>query len=61
MPVSVSIIRAGRAKDFPLPEYATPGSAGVDLRASEEFILLPGERALVPTGIRIALPAGYEA
>ena len=61
MPVSVSIIRAGRAKDFPLPEYATPGSAGVDLRASEECVLLPGERALVPTGIRIALPAGYEA
>jgi len=44
-----------------LPEYATPASAGVDLRAVEKRVLLPGEIALVPTGIRIALPIGYEA
>ncbi|MDR2175088.1 MAG: dUTP diphosphatase [Synergistaceae bacterium] len=59
--VTVSIVRTGRAREFPLPAYATPASAGVDLRAAEERVLQPGERALVPTGIRIALPAGYEA
>jgi dUTP pyrophosphatase len=59
--VTVAILRAGRAKDFPLPAYATPGSAGVDLRAAEARVLQPGERALIPTGIYIALPDGYEA
>ncbi|MDR1049303.1 MAG: dUTP diphosphatase [Synergistaceae bacterium] len=59
--VSVSITRSGRARDFPLPAYATPLSAGVDLRATEGCVLRPGERALVPTGLRIALPEGYEA
>ena len=59
--VSVSIFRTERAKEFPLPAYATPGSAGVDLRAVERRVLRPGERALVPTGISIALPTGYEA
>ena len=59
--VKVLIARSGRAKDFPLPEYATPASAGVDLRASEARVIPPGGRALVPTGLRIALPEGYEA
>jgi dUTP pyrophosphatase len=59
--VSVSILRTGRAKEYPLPAYATPASAGVDLRAAESFVLQPGERALVPTGVSIALPVGYEA
>ena len=59
--VRVLIARSGRAKDFPLPEYATPASAGVDLRASEGCVIPPGGRALVPTGLRIALPEGYEA
>jgi len=47
----------------PLPEYATAGSAGVDLRAniSEKWLLRPGQRLLVPTGIFIELPDGYEA
>lgn len=46
-----------------LPEYATPLSAGVDLRANIDapLTLQPLQRALVPTGLRIALPAGYEA
>ena len=44
-----------------MPSYATPASAGVDLCAVERQVLEPGERALVPTGIRIALPVGYEA
>lgn len=43
-----------------LPEYATPGSAGVDLRAASAVRLAPGERALVGTGLRVAIPAGFE-
>ena len=48
---------------YPLPEYATPLSAGMDLRAHIPGIitLQPLERALVPTGLFIELPAGYEA
>ena len=61
MGVSVSITRDERARAFPLPAYATPASSGVDLRAVEKCVLKPGEIALVPTGIRIALPVGYEA
>ena len=47
----------------PLPQYATPQSAGMDLRANieEPIILRPMERRLIPTGLHIALPAGYEA
>lgn len=47
----------------PLPQYATEQSAGVDLRANLDapIMLQPGERKLVPTGLRIALPKGYEA
>lgn len=46
-----------------LPEYATPSSAGMDLKAnvSEPFKLCPGERAIIPTGLFIELPEGYEA
>ena len=46
-----------------LPEYATQGSAGLDLRANleEPFLLKAGARALIPTGLYIALPQGYEA
>lgn len=46
-----------------LPKYATKLSAGMDLRANidESIILQPGERRLVPTGIHIGLPQGYEA
>jgi dUTP pyrophosphatase len=51
------------ARDLPLPEYQTAQAAGVDLRAavSEDVILPPGESHIVPTGIAIALPKGYEA
>ena len=46
-----------------LPAYATEGSAGMDLRANidEPIVLHPMERKLIPTGIYIALPMGYEA
>jgi dUTP pyrophosphatase len=42
-----------------LPEYASPGSAGADLRASERVVLAPGARAAVPTGLRLQIPAGH--
>ncbi|MBQ6694643.1 MAG: dUTP diphosphatase [Bacteroidaceae bacterium] len=47
----------------PMPEYATPLSAGMDLRANldEPMVLAPMQRALVPTGLYMALPCGYEA
>jgi dUTP pyrophosphatase len=45
----------------PVPAYAHPGDAGADLAAAEDVELAPGERALVRTGIAIALPAGYAA
>lgn len=48
---------------YPLPEYATPDSAGLDLKAyiPEPITLAPLERAAIPTGLYIALPEGYEA
>jgi dUTP pyrophosphatase len=45
--------------DLPLPTYATPGDAGLDLHAREDVRLEPGERAVVGTGIAIALPEGH--
>jgi len=47
--------------DVPLPVFAHPGDAGADLVSTQEVTLAPGERALVPTGISIALPAGLVA
>lgn len=51
---------AGRGEALPLPSYATAGSAGLDLRADEAVTLASGQRALVPTGIAIELPPGFE-
>lgn len=45
--------------ELPAPAYAKPGDAGADLRSRIDFELEPGERALVPTGVAIALPEGY--
>lgn len=58
--VKVKVVNIGRQ---PLPEYATSQSAGLDLRANIEspITLKPLERRLIPTGLRIALPEGYEA
>jgi dUTP pyrophosphatase len=63
VPLTVPICRLAHAADLPLPAYATLGSAGVDLVAAigEAVVLAPGGRALVPAGIAVALPAGYEA
>ena len=61
--VSVDIMRLPHDADLPLPQYSTPDSAGVDLLAavSEDVSLGPGERTLIPTGIALSLPRGYEA
>ncbi|HJR90202.1 MAG TPA: dUTP diphosphatase [Aeromicrobium sp.] len=47
--------------DIPAPTYAQPGDAGADLRSAIDITLAPGERAMVPTGIAIALPEGHAA
>ena len=62
-PVEVRVRRLPGAADLPLPARASGGAAGIDLRAhvEGEIRLEPGARALVPTGIAIALPEGYEA
>ena len=58
--IKINVINTGKQ---PLPQYATPQSAGMDLRADieESVTLQPLERHLFPTGLRIALPDGYEA
>lgn len=55
--------RLPHADDLPLPEYESKAAAGMDLRAAvnEAFILEPGSRYLIPTGLQMALPIGYEA
>ena len=62
-PAIVQIRRLNLHSTNPLPSYMTPHAAGMDLYAelAEELVLGPGERALVGTGIAIALPEGYEA
>ena len=58
--IEVKVVNASKEA---LPAYETPLSAGMDLRANvtEPVLLQPGQRTLVPTGLRIELPAGYEA
>jgi dUTP pyrophosphatase len=58
-PVDVLITRVD--PDVPLPSYAQPGDAGADLVTAEDVDLAPGERAVVRTGIAVALPEGYAA
>ena len=60
MSVKVAVINDGKHQ---LPQYSTPQSAGLDLRASldQPVVLQPGERSLIPTGIKLALPPGMEA
>jgi len=62
MPLRIDVLRISppRGEPLPLPTYATEGSAGLDLRADATLALAPGERALVPTGICLAIPPGFE-
>ncbi len=57
--LDVDIVRLD--PDLPLPGYAHPGDAGADLYTAVDVSLKPGERALVPTGVAIALPEGFVA
>ena len=61
--VRVALVRLAHGEGLPLPEYMSEHAAGADLCAAvrEQLTLLPGARALVPTGFSIALPPGYEA
>lgn len=61
--LQVAVKRLPHAEGLALPAYATPDSAGLDLQAaiSEPVTLQPGERRLVPTGLAIAVPPGFEA
>ena len=63
--VSVQLVRLPNSEGLPLPANETIGSAGMDLRAAvpedQPILLEPGKRTVVPTGLKIALPLGYEA
>ena len=61
--VRVEITRDAHASDLPLPQASTEAAAGLDLRAAvtEPLLIQVGERSLIPTGWRIALPVGFEA
>jgi dUTP pyrophosphatase len=63
MSVTVGLSILPHGEGLPLPAYQSQDAAGADLVAAvdEDVILAPGERRLVPTGIAIALPQGYEA
>ncbi|MEP3045215.1 MAG: dUTP diphosphatase [Roseibium sp.] len=63
MSVKLEFKRLGHGKDLPLPAYQSELAAGLDLLAAVEvpLDLAPGERALVPTGLSMALPTGFEA
>lgn len=54
-------IRIVNKSDFPLPKYETENSSGVDLRSSLYFTIEPFQRVLIPTGIFLEIPVGYEA
>jgi len=61
---TVGFVRLPHGEDLALPAYETPGSAGMDLRAAvpadRPLIIMPGKRALVPTGLVMEIPEGFE-
>jgi len=61
--VKIGIKKKDGCEDLPLPEYATSGSSGMDLRADVdgEVTILPGEIKLISSGIYLSIPKGYEA
>ena len=62
--VNVAVLPLPHFEGLQLPAYETAGSAGMDVRAAvpegEPMVLAPGERAMVPTGLSVAIPQGYE-
>lgn len=63
MTITTAVVKLPHARDLPLPHYATRESAGCDLLAAidNEITLKPGQRQLVPTGLKMMLPEGFEA
>jgi len=61
--IPIKIKRLSKMTDLPLPSYESEGSSGMDLRASvkETVLLNPGEIRLIPTGLAVSVPPGYEA
>jgi dUTP diphosphatase len=60
-PIAIAVLRVGgRGEPLELPRHQSAGAAGLDLRADEPVELAPGERCLVPTGIAVAIPPGWE-
>jgi dUTP pyrophosphatase len=61
--IEIQVFQMEHGRDLPLPEYATAGSSGLDLVAAvpQDVCIAPGHRALIPTGITIALPVHFEA
>ena len=60
MTIAIRIARLPHGEGLPLPGYATPGAAGMDVVAAEDVDLAPGQRHAVATGFRVAIPEGYE-
>jgi deoxyuridine 5'-triphosphate nucleotidohydrolase len=62
MSVTIQVRRLPHGEGLPLPTYATPGAAGMDLLAAvaTPVVIDPGRRALIPTGLAVALPPGFE-
>ena len=60
MTIRIQIARLPHSDGLPLPSYATPGAAGMDVVAAEDLDLAPGQRHAVATGFRVAIPEGYE-
>jgi dUTP pyrophosphatase len=59
MPDAITVCVQRLDPTLPLPTYAYPGDAGLDLRAAKDCVLEPCKRALIPTGLRLAIPEGY--
>ena len=58
--IRIRIARLPHGEGLPLPSYATPGAAGMDVVAAEDIDLMPGQRHAVATGFKVAIPDGYE-
>ncbi len=59
-PVELLVMRLPHGEGLPLPSRATPGAAGMDVVAAVDVTIAAGARGLVPTGLSVAVPAGYE-
>ena len=58
--ITIGLKRLSHGEGLPLPSYATPGAAGMDVVSAEDVVLAPGERHPVATGFAIAIPPGFE-